>query len=131
MSELVTARVREAATRLGLAHLATNLADLLARADTDKLGYLELLDLVTGEETAVKESRRYHHALKLAGLPHHKTLEEFQFSFQPDLDVRKVRDLATLAFIETCTNVASSGRPESARPTWPAPWASPPARPAT
>jgi hypothetical protein len=74
MSELVAARVRETATRLGLAHLATHLTELLTRADTDKLGYLELLDLVTGEETAVKDSRRYHHALKLAGLPHHKTL---------------------------------------------------------
>lgn len=111
MSELVTTRVREAATRLGLAHLAANLAELLARADADKLGYLELLDLVTGEETAVKKGRRYQHALKLAGLPHHKSLDEFQFPFQPDLDVRKIRDLATLAFIETCTNVAFLGPP--------------------
>ena len=87
MSELVATRVREAATRLGLAHLAANLTELLDRADTDQLGYLELLDLVTGEETVIKDSRRYHHALKLAGLPHHKTLDEFVFSFQPDLDV--------------------------------------------
>lgn len=111
MSELVATRVREAATRLGLTHLAANLAELVARADADKLGYLELLDLVTGEEAAVKDNRRYHYALKLAGLPHHKTLDEFQFSFQPDLDVRKVRDLATLTFIERCTNVALLGPP--------------------
>jgi DNA replication protein DnaC len=111
MSELVTTRVRDTATRLGLTHLAANLSELLARADADKLGYLELLDLVTGEEAVVKDSRRYHYALKLAGLPHHKTLDEFQFSFQPDLDVRKVRDLATLSFIETCTNVAFLGPP--------------------
>lgn len=103
--------MREAATRLGLTHLAANLAELLARADAGKLGYLELIDLITGEETAVKDNRRYHHALKLAGLPHHKTLDEFQFSFQPDLDVRKIRDLATLHFIETCANVAFLGPP--------------------
>lgn len=111
MSELVTTRVREAATRLGLTHLSTNLTELLTRADADQLGYLELLDLVTGEETAAKDNRRYHHALKLAGLPHHKTLDEFIFSFQPDLDVRKIRDLATLTFIETHTNVAFLGPP--------------------
>lgn len=111
MSELVTARVREAATRLGLTHLSANLADLLARADADQLGYLELLDLVTCEEAAAKDNRRYHHALKLAGLPHHKTLDEFVFSFQPDLDVRKVRDLATLSFIEAHSNVAFLGPP--------------------
>lgn len=111
MSELITARVRESATRLGLTHLSANLPELLARADADQLGYLELLDLVTGEEAAAKDNRRYHHALKLAGLPHHKTLDEFVFSFQPDLDVRKIRDLATLAFIETHTNVALLGPP--------------------
>jgi DNA replication protein DnaC len=111
MSELVTARIRDAATRLGLTHLATHLGELIGRADADKLGYLELLDLVTGEETAAKDSRRYHHTLKLAGLPHHKTLDEFQFSFQPDLDVRKIRDLATLSFVESHSNVALLGPP--------------------
>jgi DNA replication protein DnaC len=111
MSELVATRVRQAATRLGLTHLSANLPELIARADTDQLGYLELLDLVTGEETAAKDSRRYHHALKLAALPHHKTLDEFVFSFQPDLDVRKIRDLATLTFIEASSNVAFLGPP--------------------
>ena len=111
MSKLVTTRVREHATRLGLTHLAEHLPELLNRADTNKLGYLEFLDLVTGEEAATRDGRRFTHTLKLAGLPHHKTLQEFQFSFQPDLDVRKVRDLATLAFIETHTNVALLGPP--------------------
>jgi len=35
-------------------------------------------------------SRRFKNALKLSGLPHHKTLDEFDFAFQPDLDPRKV-----------------------------------------
>lgn len=111
MSKLVTTRVREHATRLGLTHLAEHLPELLHRADTSKLGYLEFLDLVTGEEAATRDGRRFAHTLKLAGLPHHKTLEQFQFSFQPDLDVRKVRDLATLTFIETHSNVALLGPP--------------------
>lgn len=37
---------------------------------------------------------------------HHKSLDDYGFSFQPDLDPRKFRDLATLAFAETKTNVA-------------------------
>jgi DNA replication protein DnaC len=111
MSKLITTRVREHATRLGLTHLAEHLPELLKRADASKLGYLEFLDLLTGEETATKEGRRFQHTLKLAGLPHHKTLDEFQFPFQPDLDVRKVRDLATLTFIETHSNVALLGPP--------------------
>jgi threonine dehydrogenase-like Zn-dependent dehydrogenase len=37
--------------------------------------------------------------MKKAWLPHHKTLDEFDFVFQPDLNARKVRDLATLEFV--------------------------------
>jgi DNA replication protein DnaC len=44
-------------------------------------------------------------------LPHHKTVDEFDFAFQPDLDARKVRDLATLAFIDARSNIALLGPP--------------------
>jgi DNA replication protein DnaC len=49
--------------------------------------------------------------LKLSGLPHHKTLDEFDFAFQPELDARKVRDLATLEFVRAKSNVALLGPP--------------------
>jgi hypothetical protein len=49
MSELVTARIRDHATRLALPHLAEQLDDLVARAEADTMGYLEFLDLALGE----------------------------------------------------------------------------------
>ena len=75
------------------------------------VGYLEFLDLVLGEETGIREGRRFRNALKLSGLPHHKTLDEFDFAFQPELDPRKVKDLATLGFVEARANVAFLGPP--------------------
>jgi len=42
-------------------------------------------------------------------MPHHKTLDEYDFSYQPELDPRKVRDLATLAFAEARANAALLG----------------------
>jgi DNA replication protein DnaC len=75
----------------------------------------------------LREGRRFRTALKLSGLPHHKTLDEFDFAFQPDLDVRKIRDLAALAFVTARSNIALLGPP--ARPTSPPRWPSPPARP--
>ncbi|WP_196454440.1 ATP-binding protein [Planomonospora sp. ID82291] len=33
-------------------------------------------------------------------MPHHKTIDGYDFSYQPELDPRRVRDLATLAFVE-------------------------------
>ena len=88
-----------------------NLATLCERADSGQLGYLEFLDLVLEEETGVRDGRRFRNALKLSGLPHHKTIDEFDFAFQTDLDKRKVRDLASLAFVEEKSNVALLGPP--------------------
>lgn len=99
MSELVTTRVRDHALRLGLPHLAEHLETLVDRAEADTMGYREFVDLLLGEELGLREGRRLRTALKLSGLPHHKTLDEFDFAFQPDLDARKVRDLATLPFL--------------------------------
>ncbi|MDX2929590.1 ATP-binding protein [Streptomyces sp. ME02-6977A] len=47
---------------------------------------------------------------RLSRSSHHKTLDEYDFSFQPDLDPRKVRDLATLSFVEGRANAALLGR---------------------
>ncbi|NJP35379.1 IS21-like element helper ATPase IstB [Micromonospora thermarum] len=111
MSDLVADRIRATATRLGLPHLARTLADLTARADTEAMGYLDFLDLVLEEELAVRDERRFRPALRLSKLPHHKTLDEYDFAFQPELDPRKIRDLATLAFVQAKANLALLGPP--------------------
>jgi DNA replication protein DnaC len=111
VSALVTGRIREHATRLGLTHLTDTITELVTRAETEQLGYLEFVDLLLEEELGLREGRRFRNALKLSGLPHHKTLDEFDFAFQPDLDARKIRDLATLAFIDAKSNIALLGPP--------------------
>ena len=77
---LVADRIRRHAERL-LHHLAGEAPDLAARAETAQLGYLDFLDFVLEEEFGVREGRRFRNALKLSGLPHHKTLDEFDFAF--------------------------------------------------
>ena len=111
MSELVTTRIRDAASRLHLANLGENLEALVTRAEASTMGYLEFLDLVLEEETGIREGRRFRNALKLSGLPHHKGLDTFDFAFQPELDARKVRDLAALGFVEAKANVCFLGPP--------------------
>ena len=111
MTELTAARIKAHATKLGLPHLADSLEQLVKRADVEQLGYLDFLDLVVEEELGIRDGRRFRQALRLSKLPHHKTLEEFEFSFQPELDVRKIRDLASLSFIESKSNAALLGPP--------------------
>lgn len=111
MSELVSSRIHGYADRLTLPHLADNLDTLVSRAEADTMGYRDFIDLILGEEVGLREGRRFRAALKLSGLPHHKTVDEFDFAFQPDLDIRRVRDLATLAFVPARSNIALLGPP--------------------
>jgi DNA replication protein DnaC len=111
LSELTSTRIRTTAAKLGLPHLAEALNQYVQRADEAKMGYLDFLDLVLAEELAVRDDRRFRNGLRLSKLPHHKTLEDYDFSFQPDLDPRKVKDLATLSFVEDKANVALLGPP--------------------
>ena len=111
MSTLTADRIRNHATRLGLTHLTDTLTELVERAETGQMGYLDFVDLLLEEEVGLREGRRFRNALKLSGLPHHKTLDQFDFAFQPGLDARKVRDLATLEFVKAKSNVALLGPP--------------------
>nr|WP_079198795.1 IS21-like element helper ATPase IstB [Streptomyces sp. TSRI0445] len=111
MSELVSTRIRTTAAKLGLPHLADSLNQYAGRADEAKMGYLDFLDLVLAEELAVRDDRRFRQGLRLSKLPHHKTLDEYDFAFQPELDPRKIKDLATLAFVEAKANAALLGPP--------------------
>jgi DNA replication protein DnaC len=111
LSELTSTRIRTTASKLGLPHLAEALNQYVQRADEAKMGYLDLLDLVLSEEITVRDDRRFRQNLRLSKLPHHKTLDDYDFSFQPDLDPRKIKDLATLSFLEDKANVALLGPP--------------------
>jgi DNA replication protein DnaC len=100
VAELISQRIRRNARELKLYGLLESADALIARAEQARLGYREFLDLVLEDEAGVLEGRRYQSRLKLAGLPHHKTLDEFDASFQPELDPKRLSELRTLRFIE-------------------------------
>jgi DNA replication protein DnaC len=131
VSALVTTRIREHAAKLGLTHLGETVTQLVDRAEAEQMGYLDFVDLLLEEELGLREGRRFRNALKLSGLPHHKTIDEFDFAFQSDLDPRKVRDLAALTFVGDKSNVALLGPPGVGKTTSPSLLPSRPARPGT
>lgn len=111
MSTLTSDRIRQTAAKLGLTHLTEVITELVDRAEATQMGYLDFVDMLLEEELGLREGRRFRNALKLSRLPHHKTLDEFDFAFQPGIDVRKVRDLATLEFVRAKSNVVLLGPP--------------------
>src|SRR4030065_416966 len=91
--------------RLKLNQAAEVLDSVLHHAESDKSSYLGFLDHLLEEEVAAKEKRRVHTAMKTAGLPTAKTIEEYDFSFHPHLEKKAVLELFDLTFLAKKENV--------------------------
>jgi DNA replication protein DnaC len=62
-------------------------------------------------EISERQRRNLEVRTKLAHLPYRKTLEEFDFAFQPSIDERLIRESATMAFVTRNENVLFLGPP--------------------
>ena len=111
MSEMIKERVSEHMDRLRLIRMKEIFPEVIDRAQENKLTYLGLLDQLFTEEIAVKEDRRLKTALKIAGLPFEKTVDEYDFSFHPELDKRAVMNLFELTFVQQKENAIFLGPP--------------------
>ena len=76
-----------------------------------ELSTLEAIDSLLSEELSVRESRRIGVAMTTARLNPPKTLEGFDFTFQPSLDRDRIMALAQLEFIERAEVVHFLGPP--------------------
>jgi DNA replication protein DnaC len=104
-------RVLSALKRLQLTHLRDTLAAVLSEAAKEQWTYLEFLDRILGREVDGKQGKRVRMALQIAHFPCVRTIEEFSFSFQPSVDERLIRELATGNFISHGENVLIFGPP--------------------
>lgn len=111
MSEIVHARVVEHLRRLRLGHIADRLDALLSDAARNEPTYLDFLDRALGDEVGSKQRKRISMGLQIAHFPAVKTLEDFDFRFQPSLDHKLVRELATGRYVENAENVLLFGPP--------------------
>jgi len=111
MEQLTCERLQDNLKRLKLTRAAEVLDTVTARSEEDKASYLAFLDHLLEEEVAAKEKRRIDTALKIAGLPFGKTIEEYDFSFHPHLDRRAVMELFDLTFLAKHENVIFLGPP--------------------
>lgn len=111
MSELIIERVMQNLKRLRFSHAPEALGDLIKRAEHEELTALGMLDELLEDEVAYKEDRRIVAALKLAGLPFIKTVDEYDFTFHPGLDRTMVMNLFDLTFLSRQENIFFLGPP--------------------
>jgi DNA replication protein DnaC len=111
LSRLEYERVHGNLLKLKLNAMESLLDNTLELASRDGRSTLESLDFLLEEERKAKESRLVDTRMKFAGFPQRKTLEDFDFDFQPSIEKTLVNDLAGLRFLHNAENVVFLGPP--------------------
>jgi DNA replication protein DnaC len=103
--------LRTTLTKLRLSGLAQSLEVRLQEAAGNGLNHAEFLELVLADELAVRAERLMNRRIKAAAFREPKTLEDFDFAFNPAIKKKQVYDLATCRFIREARDVLFLGPP--------------------
>jgi len=104
-------RLRDHLTRLRLLKSPDRLEALVQEAAAKDLSYADFLDHVLGKEVESKTEKNIIMRTSLARFPFVKSLEAFDFSYQPSLDKKQLQQVTTCHFIEHGENIVILGPP--------------------
>ena len=96
-------------TRLKLSGILETLDHRLDQAKKEKWSYSVFLDFLLADEVERRDHKQLVRRLTRSGLEPEKTLETFDFSFNPKIHEPSVRELAQCRFIEKNENLLLLG----------------------
>lgn len=96
---------------LRLGGMARTLPMRLQEAKANELDYVDFIERLLSDEIARRKDNLLSRRLKTACFPMLKTLDEFDFSFNPTISKKEVRDLASCRFVQQNNNALFVGPP--------------------
>ncbi len=109
-------RLRDHCHRLRLYQIEQELTARLEQAAKKELSYADFLDQLLAEEVGAKTRKHHQMRIAMAHFPFQKTLESFDFKFQPSIDAKQIRELASgAATWRAATTCCCWVRPGSAK----------------
>ena len=94
-----------------LSGIYNSLEERLAYAQEKSLAYVEFLELLMEDEHNNRRDNNYKKRYNKAKLPSHKTVEDFDFSFQPSINKKTINDCLICNFIKEHKNIVFIGNP--------------------
>ena len=95
--------------KLRLSGVLATLELRTTQAADDDLGHSEFLLRLLSDEVERRDARMLEQRIRRASFEHQKTLEDFDFHFNPSIPKAKVVDLATCSFVHRKRNVLLVG----------------------
>jgi DNA replication protein DnaC len=103
--------VREKMKTLRLSGAILSLESRNRYALDNKCSYLEFLEMLLEDECVRRKNNSFDRKLKASRMDPSKTLDVFDFRFQPDIDKRQIQELASCRFIGEKQNIIFMGKP--------------------
>ena len=107
----MTGSLRTALKQLRLSGLLESLEVRLHEAAGNNLNHAEFLELLLQDELAVRSDRQVRRRVKAAQFRELKTIDDFDWSFNPSIKRKQVFDLATCRFVRETRDVLFLGPP--------------------
>lgn len=94
---------------LKLATIRENISSYIEMVTNDEKNITDALYELTEKEKNVRKERAVISCIKTAGFPFNKTIDDYDFNFQPSVHKKEIEDYATLRFIENNENILFIG----------------------
>jgi DNA replication protein DnaC len=107
----MTENLKTMLRQLRLSGLASSLEVRLQEAEGNRLSHLEFLELLMDDEMNLRNQRRIERRIKIAGFRDRKTLEDFDWSFNPSVKRNHIYELVTGSFIRQAGDLLFIGPP--------------------
>lgn len=107
----MNATLQDSLKRLRLSGLAQTLDVRLQEAAGNQLNHVEFLELILKDEVTVRDNRLLARRTKAARFREQKTLEDFDWTFNPSIKRQRIYDLATCDFIRKAHDLLFIGPP--------------------
>ena len=104
-------RLRAHLAALKLTAAAESLTGVLDAAGDEDLPLVSALERLLAVEVAAVAARRHAGLLRFASLPAPYSLDDFDYSAQPGVDEKLIRELASLRFLDDAGNILLVGQP--------------------
>ena len=104
-------KLQQSLKGLRLGGMAINLPIRYQESKSHELDYLDFLTNLVSDEYSRRQSNLLNRRLKLARFPAMKTLDEFDFEFNPGIKKKDIMALASSSFIYKSQNILLIGPP--------------------
>lgn len=108
---LADERIERLSEKLHLPDVPALLGALAQEAVTKEWSFSDFTEVLLQAQADAADARAADTISRLAGFPVRKTLDEFDYSFQPSVNKKQVAELASCAFVERAENVVLLGPP--------------------